>query len=219
MIKDREIIVLCAGGHARVVLDIIKRSGQTVSALVDKDSSLHGTALDGVPIVGDDTAVVAKDPKSVVLVNALGNVPKTGNSDLARRRALFENFASRKFDFLSLQSPSSIVSDHVLLDAGCQIFPGAILNPGSIVGANTIINTGAQLDHNCTVGAHSHIGPGAILGGDVRAGEECHIGAGAVIVQGIEIGPGAVVGAGAVVVNPVLPGETVVGNPAKAVSS
>ena len=211
--------MLCAGGHARVVLDVIKSSGQTVSALVDKDPSLHGTALDGVPIVGDDTTVIEQDPKSVVLVNALGNVPKIGNSDLTRRRSLFEAFVNKSFDFLSLQCPSSVVSNQVSLDAGCQILPGAIVNAGSAVGANTIINTGAQIDHDCAIGAHCHIGPRAVLGGGVRVADECHIGVGAVIVQGMEIGLGAVVGAGAVVVRSVSPGETVIGNPAKVISS
>ncbi len=41
------------------------------------------------------------------------------------------------------------------------------------------------------------------------------IGSGATIMCGIVIGQGAIVGAGAVVVNDVLPGQTVVGNPAK----
>jgi acetyltransferase-like isoleucine patch superfamily enzyme len=45
------------------------------------------------------------------------------------------------------------------------------------------------------------------------------IGTGATILSGVEIGEGATVGAGAVVTRNVLAGSTVVGNPAKAVTS
>lgn len=44
------------------------------------------------------------------------------------------------------------------------------------------------------------------------------IGSGAVILGGVRIGDGSLVGAGAVVTRDVVPGETVVGNPARALS-
>jgi UDP-2-acetamido-3-amino-2,3-dideoxy-glucuronate N-acetyltransferase len=43
------------------------------------------------------------------------------------------------------------------------------------------------------------------------------LGSGAVILGGLRIGEGAIVGAGAVVTSDVAPGETVAGNPARAI--
>lgn len=212
-----EIIVVCAGGHARVVIDVLRRAGETVAALVDIDTNLHGKSLDGIAIIGGDDAVFARSPNDVVLVNARGNLPRTGANGLDGRRRLYERFAERGFEFVQVISPDAHVSSSALLEDGCHIITGAIVHPGCVVGLDAIINTGAQLDHDCRIGAHSHIAPGAILCGNVTVGPECHIGAGAVITQNITIGAGAIVGAGAVIVADVAPGTTTFGVAAKAV--
>jgi sugar O-acyltransferase (sialic acid O-acetyltransferase NeuD family) len=216
MTTPLDLIILCAGGHARVVIDILRRGSRGVSALVDADAGLHGSKLDDVPVIGDDAAVLARDPKTVVLVNALGNAAaQVGSSGLARRQALFEGFKSKGYQFAQVISGDAVVSATATLGEGCHVVTGAIIHPGCAVGANTIINTGAQLDHDVRVGAHCHVAPGAVLCGGVVVGDACHIGAGAVIVQGMTIGDGAVIGAGAVVIADVAAGATVVGNPAR----
>lgn len=210
-----DIIILSAGGHARVVIDVLARAGKVIAGLTDADAKLHGSKLDGVPVLGGDDIVLARDPKSVVLVNALGNMARAGNAGLGLRRRLFETFKSKTYSFAQVLSPDAVISRSAELHEGCHVLTGAIVHPGCVVGANVVINTGAQLDHDCIVGAHSHIAPGAILCGNVKVGDEAFVGAGSVIVQGIKIGERAVVGAGAVVVGDVPPGATVLGNPAR----
>lgn len=217
MNASSDIIVLCAGGHARVLVDILRRRGQAVAAMVDNDPSLHGKRIHDIEVIGSDEIVLGRDPKSVRLVNALGNVPRVGDSALVPRRRLYETFKEKGYKFIQVCSADAVVSKDVDLGEGCQIVTGAIIHTDSLIGANTIINTGAQLDHDCRIGAHSHIAPGAVLSGCVVVGNECHIGAGAVIVQGVSIGDGALVGAGALVLNDVPSGTTVLGNPARRV--
>jgi sugar O-acyltransferase (sialic acid O-acetyltransferase NeuD family) len=216
MAEPQDLIVLCAGGHARVVIDILRRAGRGVTGLVDADTKLHGTTLDGVPVLGGDDLVLGRDPATVTLVNALGNAgARIGSSGLARRRQLFTRFKDKGFRFAQVISADAVISRHAERAEGCHIITGAIIHPGCVIGANTIINTGAQLDHDNHIGPHSHVGPGAVLCGLVTVGAECHIGAGAVIVQGITVGDGAVVGAGSVVIADVPAGATVLGNPAR----
>ena len=215
MTKAKDIIVLCAGGHARVVIDIMRRSGQSVAALADNNPALHGKAIDDVPIVDDDEGVLRRDPKSVLLINALGNAPRIGDSGLGPRRELFERFKSKGYMFMQVRSLNAVISKGATLGEGSHIITSAIVHPGCTIGANSIINTGAQIDHGCRVGDHSHIAPGAILGGEVDIGKSCHVGAGAIIEQGTSIGDGAVVGAGAVVVKDIPPSATALGNPAR----
>ncbi len=213
-----EIIVIGAGGHARVVIAELRAGGHRLAGLVDADPSLHGKELDGVPILGGDAVAEARAPADVVLANAIGNRGvKVGDSALGIRRAVFARYLARGYRFASVISPSAIVSPTAQLGHGCQIFAGAIIQPGAVIGANCIINTGAQVDHDCVIGAHSHITPGAVLCGTVTVGEEVHIGAGAVIVHNVTIGTRAMIGAGAVVVGDVPAGTTVLGNPARPV--
>lgn len=211
MTAPPEVFVLCAGGHARVLIDILRRSGRTVKGLTDDDAALHGTALDDVPILGGDALLLARGVGDVVLVNALGNKPRTGDAGLGPRRALFARFKDKGYRFETVISPDAQVSARALLHEGAQVVTGAIVHPGCLVGADTIINTGAQIDHDCRIGEHCHVAPGAILCGGVTIGDECHVGAGCVVVPGVTIGAGAVIGAGATVVTDVPAGATVLG--------
>jgi sugar O-acyltransferase (sialic acid O-acetyltransferase NeuD family) len=215
MKRPPDLIVICAGGHSRVVIDVLQRAGQIVAAVIDADTARHGQKIDGIPIIGGDDAIFARSTDEVVLVNGLGNIPMTGSSDLDRRRALFERFSSRGYTFAPVISRDAIVSKSAVLIGACHIITGAILHPGVVVDNDAIVNTGAIVDHDCRIGAHSHIAPGAVLSGGVIVEPECHIGAGAVILQNIRIGAGAIVGAGAVVVEAVPAGATVLGSPAR----
>ena len=52
-----DVIIAGAGGHGRVILDILRAAGQhTVVAFLDANRDLHGTDVGGVPVVGHLTA-------------------------------------------------------------------------------------------------------------------------------------------------------------------
>lgn len=217
-VNSRPLYILCAGGHARVVINILKAQGCAPVGIVDADAALHGTDIMGVPVVGDDSFILSLDPNAVALVNALGNRPGHGSSGTAARCNLYTGFKSKGYAFATVVSDDATLSDDVRMAEGSQVITRAVVQPGSVLGENSILNTGASLDHDCTVGAHSHIAPWAVLCGGVSVGAHCHIGARAVLVPGISVGDDAVVGAGAVVIDDVEPGVTVVGNPAQAIS-
>jgi UDP-perosamine 4-acetyltransferase len=208
------VIILGAGGHARVAIDMLRRTGCDVIAAVDADPRLHGTAFHGVPVIGDDHALERYTPAQVQLVNAIGNrAVAAGNSALGPRRKAFELFTARGFRFAAVVSPQAIVAGD--LGIACHVFAGAIVQVGAAIGDNAIVNTGAQVDHDCIVGPHCHIASGAVVCGNVQIGAEAHIGAGAVVVHDRVIGAGAVIAAGAVVVADVPPGATVMGVPGR----
>lgn len=217
-VNGRDIIVVGASGHARVLVHLLQTAGTPPTALTDIDTELHGTDLYGIPVIGGDDAVLARQPADVVLVNAVGNAPGSGQSGLHIRRAVFEKFKEHGFEFINVMSGDASISKRTTLGEGVQAITRSIIHPGVNIGDNTILNTGASLDHDCWVGAHSHIAPWAVLCGGVTIGNDCHIGARAVVVPGIRVGDGAVVGAGAVVIADVAPAITVVGNPARTIT-
>ncbi|HEX3032888.1 MAG TPA: NeuD/PglB/VioB family sugar acetyltransferase, partial [Bacillota bacterium] len=134
------------------------------------------------------------------------------------RSKLFDKFKADGYSFASVIHPSAIIGYDVELGEGVQILAGAIIQPGSRVGANTIINTKASLDHDCIIGAQVHVAPGVTMSGNVRIADGVHIGTGAVLIQGISVGRNSLVGAGAVVIRDVTAESTVVGVPAKEVT-
>lgn len=207
-----QCVILGGGGHAKVVIDCMKRSGSALPvAILDPNSSLWGKEVFGVPIRGGDDLVTALKKEGIThFVSAVGGVQNN-----MPRKKVFEWALNQGLVPLNLYHPSSVISDHAAMGEGSVVFAGGIINPGVAIGKNCIINTGAIIDHDCVLGDHVHIAPGAALSGNVHVGSCAHIGTGASVKQKIHIGAEAVVGAGSVVVKDV-PAKTLVkGVPAR----
>ena len=211
-------ILLGAGGHAKVVLDLLRDVGFEILGVCDPQlASEHTDQWLGLPVLGDDSAVDRYAPDAVLLANGLGSLP--GNS---LRRRVNDKFTQKGYCFATLVHSSAIVGSDVKLGSGTQIMAGVIIQAATLIGDDTILNTGARVDHDGEIGDHVHIAPGAVLSGNVSVGNSCHIGPGATVIQGVEIGAGAIIGAGTVVLSNVPPWHKVLGaapNPPSAMSS
>lgn len=203
-----------AGGHCRVVIDIIRQLGcWHIEGVLDSDVSLHGGSLDGITILGGDSLAGRIHDQGVT--SAFLGVGSIGNP--AIRRRIFRALSDLGFHLPALIHPKALVAGAVTVGPASCVMQGSIINPGSTVGNAAIINTGAVVEHDCVVGDFAHISPGALLGGGVFVGMDSHVGMGAIIRQGIRIGRHVLVGAGAVVVADVPDGTTVLGIPARPV--
>jgi UDP-perosamine 4-acetyltransferase len=207
------VIILGAGGHAKVLITALMASSVVIAGIVDSDTALIGTKIFGIPVLGGDGLVVNEFSSSeTMLVNGLGSV-----SLPVKRKQLFENFKSLGYGFVTVIHPSAVIALDVVIDEGAQVMAGAVIQTGTRIGSNCIINTRASVDHDCSIGDHSHIAPGVTLSGGVTVGACSHIGTGATVVQGVSIGAESIIGAGSVVLKDVAPRITVVGVPAKMV--
>lgn len=206
--RELPVILIGAGGHARVLLSMLLLLGYKVRGFADLDDSR--TELLGISRIGDDNAVLEYDTGQVRLVNGVGSI-----GSITDRLRVFELFRARGYTFASIMHPSAIIAPETHLADGVQIMAGAILQTGCVVHENSIINTGAQLDHDCIVHAHAHVAPGAVLSGGVHVGARAHVGAGATLIQGVRVGADSIIGAGAVVLSDVPESCTVVGVPAR----
>lgn len=204
------LIILGAGGHAKVLIAALRFQPVEILAILDADLNKKGQELMGVPIVGNDEELSKYLPQAVRLVNGIGSVHVN-----SPRRRIFERFKNKDYLFEKVVHPSAIIGEDVYLSEGVQIMAGAIVQSGCQIGMDTIVNTGSLVDHDCQIGNHAHISPGVVFSGGVVVGDGAHIGTGAVIIQGVRIGKNSLVAAGAVVVGNVLDGVTVAGVPAR----
>ncbi len=207
--KEKPVILLGAGGHAKVLLDILLEQNIEVVGIVEKDGADLSLDLYGVPVIGSDSDVQQYPPDKVELVNGIGSIGAT-----ALRQKVYEKFKRQGYCFSQVIHPSAVVSRRAELGEGVQILAGAVVNIGVRIRDNSIINTNASVDHDCLIGAHVHIAPGVTLSGGVTVGDGSHIGTGASVVQGMEIGMNVIVGAGAAVIDNIEVGKTVYGIPA-----
>jgi UDP-perosamine 4-acetyltransferase len=212
MSRSLQVVGLGAGGHARVVLEIVSAMADVeVVGLLDPSPTLQGAFVFGVPVLGDDRLLPSLRERGVSAVFiGVGSV-----RDTAIRKRLYECAIAHQLGVVDAIHATAIVSRSATTGHGITLLARSILNAGARIGDNVLVNTGAIVEHDVIVGDHVHVASGACLGGAVRVGDGAHIGLGAVVRQGVEIGAGSVVGAGAVVVADVPPGVTVAGVPAR----
>jgi UDP-perosamine 4-acetyltransferase len=198
------LIVLCAGGHARVVIEALLSRG--IRPVAVADAARIGEVVGGVRVTGSDDDVLKMSTGEIELANGLGNRASRRDSGLSDRRALFERFGASGYRFPVIAHASAVIASDAQLGDGAQVMAGAVIQPAVRIGRNALINTRAVVEHDCIVGDHAHVAPGAVLCGGVLVGESVHIGAGAVVLVGVKVGAGAVVAAGAVVTKDVAAG-------------
>ena len=197
------IVVIGAGGHAKVVLATLQALGIEVAGVFDDEQILEGRVISG-SVVRGPTREAGKYASVGVL--AIGS-----NEDRARLAS------ELSLEWATVVHPAARIDASVVVGPGSVIFAGATIQPGTVLGEHVIVNTGAVIDHDCNVRSFSHIGPGVSIAGGVSVGEGALMGVGSCAIPGVSVGDRATVGAGAAVVSDLQPGVTAVGVPARVV--
>lgn len=194
-------ILIGGSGHAKVILDCIRASGDEVAGILD-DGLEAGTLVLGVPVLGKTSAYEAYPAHRFVI--AIGNNPV--------RRRIAEKM---NVQWGTVIHPSAVVSAYAAVGAGTVVMPGAVINAGAVLGNHCIINSGAVVEHDNRLADYVHISPNAALGGTVTVGEETHVGIGACVRNNVHICGGCTIGAGAAVVKNIVEPGVYVGVPAR----
>jgi UDP-perosamine 4-acetyltransferase len=190
----KPIILLGSGGHARVLLNQLRRLQVDILGIADPYRPIAADFF-GLRILGEDAAVLNYAAEQIELVNGLGSLPK----DAGLRCGLFSKFKQSGYHFKTLVDPAAFVASDAELAEGVQVMAGVIIQAGTIIAENCIVNSGAIVEHDCRIGRHVHIAPGAVICGGVEIGDHVHIGSGATLIQGLRIGEETVIGAGSIV--------------------
>ena len=205
----REIIVIGGGGHAKVVMSVLKKCRYHVVGYADMWG--RGAVL-GVAYLGDD-GVLAELAKTHEHCGAIVGVGKIDASSFRIR--LQERISALGFAFPVVVSPRAVVNEEVDLGAGTVVFDGAVVNSGTVTGSCCILNTNCTVEHDCRLGENVHIAPAAALSGGVTIGANSMIGTGTVVMQNIVVCAGCLIGAGSAVVRDIEVPGTYAGCPAR----
>jgi sugar O-acyltransferase (sialic acid O-acetyltransferase NeuD family) len=203
------IVVLGGGGHAKVVIAVLKHSGHDVLGYTDQRD--QGAIL-SVPYLGDDVAL----PGILQAQGHCGAVVGVGKIDVSPRRLVLQAAVTTLgFEFPVIVSRHAVVNEEVWLGQGTVVVDGVVVNSGSKIGRACILNTNSTVEHDCRIGDNVHVAPGATLSGGVTVGDNCLIGAGSTIIQGVSVCADCLVGAGSAVVSDLTDPGTYVGIPAR----
>jgi UDP-perosamine 4-acetyltransferase len=201
-----KLVVIGAGGHARVLIELCQALGRF--ELLGVLAQSGPPSLMGLPLLGDETQMETLRRQGVAAACvAVG--------DNANRARIGARLLGLGFALPALVHPSAFLAPSALVGPGAVVMARAVLGTQARAEMLAILNTGAIADHDVVLGEASHAAPGSVLAGHASLGAGALLGAGAAVRPGVAVGAGAVVGAGSAVVADVAPGATVAGVPAR----
>jgi sugar O-acyltransferase (sialic acid O-acetyltransferase NeuD family) len=202
----KRILIIGAGGHSKVVADVLQHAGHTVLGFLDEDDARWGSLHFGLPIFGHPQGFAQHAPDGLII--------GVGANQARQKIAQSMPIAAHPL-WISAVHPKAIFGGGVAVGKGTVIMANVVLNPDTVIGDHCIINTAASIDHDCHVQDFAHIAPGVRLAGHVHVGQGAFIGIGACAIPQRTIGAWAVVGAGAVIIKDIPDGVTAKGAPAR----
>jgi sugar O-acyltransferase (sialic acid O-acetyltransferase NeuD family) len=201
------LFVLGAGGHAKVVISILRETGFRIKGVLDDSESRWGQDLMEIPILG---AI-----GHLSTLEHVRGVIAIGNNKI--RKDLSEKYPHVQWitavHYKAYVHPTSRAN----IGPGTVISAGAIIQPDVSIGAHSIVNTSTSVDHDCEIGSYVHLAPGVHLAGGVKVGHGVLMGVGSSAIPLASIGDWSVIGAGAGVMKAIPANTKAVGFPAKPV--
>ena len=208
-----ECVIIGAGGHGRVVLDIMQHEGRhEVVGFLDSNPDLHGRLMDGVEVLGPIQRLAGLKEQGV-----LGAIVAVGHN--GTRRSFGEQVQRLGHELVSAIHPSANIANNVSMGRGVVVAAGALVCAHCQIGDGVILNTGCLVDHETMIGTACHLCPGVKIAGRVTIESGAFVGIGATVIQHVRVGHDSVIGAGAVGLKDVPPMSTVVGLPAREIKN
>ena len=191
------LIIIGAGGGAKMCIDLLETSSSyQVVGLLD-DNIEVGTKVLNVPVIGNTQCI-----EQLLKININHFVIAFGV--LEKRNIRFELYTNLKklgCEFPNIIHPKSIVENSVVLGEGNVILAGA--NVGSCVklGNLNYINNSALISHDCVLMDNIHIAPGAVLASSIIIESHVLIGMNTTIYYGLKIGESSTILNGLIINN------------------
>ncbi len=197
-LNEKSITLYGAGGHCRVVIDLLECQGERVSLIVDDN------------------------PKSPTFMSIPCSPPKESYNriivtigDCLTRKRIVEKISAKRY--ANAIHPSAFISPRSRMGKGTVIMPGAVVQSSASIGNHCILNTHSSVEHDVIIHDFVHVASGAVICGAAEIGECTLIGAGSVVRQGIHVGKNCLIGAGSVVVTDIPDNVVAYGNPCRVI--
>lgn len=206
----KKVVIIGAGGHAKVIADMIEKSGDEIVGFLDDNKKKGTTIIKEYKVLGDfnnrfPLAIANLDYEFIIAIG-----------DNKKREEISH---SPNLKFYTAIHPSAQIGLDVEIKEGTVIMANACINSSAKIGKHCIINTGAIIEHDNIIEDFVHISPNVALGGTVKIGKNTHVGIGSIIKNNITICENCKIGAGAVVVKDIKEEGTYVGVPAKGIKN
>lgn len=208
-----DVVVIGAGGHAKVCVEILRETGHRVRACIVSEEHAAGAPSDclGAPVL------VGLSRLETLRRDGVANLFVAIGDNGARQALAREACAAFEMSLVNAVSPNAAVAPSMRPGRGVAIMRGAVVSTDVALADLVIVNGGAVIEHDCVIEEAAHVAPGCALGGGVVVGKRTLVGIGSSVIPRVKIGSDVIVGAGSAVVRDVLDRDVVVGVPARTI--
>ncbi|MEG0873100.1 MAG: acetyltransferase [Clostridia bacterium] len=186
----KNVVIIGGGGHAKVIADIVIKSGDELLGFLDDNIQKNSNIL-GYPVLGKINYIesLVRQKNNLFFIIGIGN-------NYTREQI------SKKYvvNYYTAIHKTSVISTDVDIGEGTVIMPGAIINVSTKIGRHVIVNTGSIIEHDNILDDYVHISPNAALSGNVKIGKLTSIGTGSCVKNNINICGNCTVGVGSVII-------------------
>jgi sugar O-acyltransferase (sialic acid O-acetyltransferase NeuD family) len=210
---ERDVVLIGAGGFGRETAEAVRAARQAGSpwqllGYLDDDVARHGTAVDGVPVLGP-LGELSRLPDAKVVIS-------TGRpDDYGSRARIAARLGLPAERYATIVHPTAVVSATSTIGPGSVLLAHVVLTAAVEVGAHVAVMPHVTMTHDDRISDFVTLATGVALGGGVQVNRGAYIGAGALVREYRTVGVGAMVGMGAIVLRDVPGGEVWVGAPAR----
>ena len=132
----KKVIIIGAGGHAKVIADIVFCAGDELVGFLDDDDDKQGSLVfKEYKVLGKVSD--AEKYKDCYFVVAIG---------VNHMRAKIAGSLNVKY--YTAIHPRATIADTVKIGVGSVVMAGTVINVDTVIGEHCIINTGVTVDHD-----------------------------------------------------------------------
>ena len=168
MNNNNRYLIYGAGGHAKVLKDLIECFETDAEVFTFFNDGLQPDALADIPVIPYNDVFHLEMP--VVL----------GIGSAKVRKTLAEKV---RHSFATLVHPNAYIAKDVEIGEGTVVLAGAVIQTGAKIGKHTIINSNVTIDHDAIVKDYVTTYPGVYVGAEVVIGAGTTINPNAVIMR------------------------------------
>jgi sugar O-acyltransferase (sialic acid O-acetyltransferase NeuD family) len=206
-----KVIIIGAGGHSKVIVDIIQNEQKyEIAGFIDNNLPMGHKIL--------DYKVLGKEDEINTLINKheiFGGIIAIGDNFIRSNVEKKIKQLCNEFKFINCIHPKSNIAFNVVMGEGNVVMAGATINTSSEISNHCIFNTNCSIDHDNRIANFASIAPNAVTGGNVEVGELSAIGIGATVNHNVSIGYNCIIGASSLVNKDAKSNSVYYGIPAK----
>lgn len=153
---SNKIVIIGAGGHAKVVCDaIMSKNEYTIYGFVDVILPVGTTVINNYKVIAHEDNISDLISQVDFFIVAVGNN--------AVRKKIFNSIKEILKPATIIHS-SAVIGSDVLIGEGTVVLANVVINASSKIGENAIINARSIIDHDCVIGNDVHLSIGTMVG-------------------------------------------------------